>query len=946
MTVPKALGSLVMAAAFLAPTAFAQQAPGGPVLAPDCNGNGVADVLDIATGHSQDCQQDGIPDECQLEAPYRYQYDDGEMNGSVGASARHVAWLSAHTVKFGHETISEIELAWGFMPTGTAATLGLWSDPNGDGDPADAQLLMEHVAYAVFPQTGTVVVEDIPDTYVGPQGTAFFVGAWGEFDPAPTMYPAGLDDDSSDLQSWWITSDTPILPNDLSGGAIVEYGLIGQFCPCDGDWVLRPIACRTGHCGESTDLNTNGLPDDCEDCNGNGLPDDIDLASGIGTDCDGNGVPDLCEHPDCDGNGLADLCQALGGPGLAGEYYANRQLTGVPLCRIDPAIDFDFDADPPFPGQHPQNDWAARWTGALVTGAAGTYEFGLQHTMGVRLWLNGVLVVNDWQDGQGYDTGTIDLPGNTQVFLKLEYFTESGASDLRLDWTPPGASGPVTVPSANLRPLLDLDGDQVPDNCQYADCDGNDVDDAIDIALGTALDCDGNAVPDACQVGEDCDLNGLLDSCELAAGRGLVARYYASEGGQGEFSELLLLQIDPNVDFDWAGNAPWPGVPENDFAVRWSGALTTPAASGSYRFHIQADDGVRFWLDGELLVDEWHLSSGNVYVVDVLLGGNTSHVFQLDYYESGGDARIFARWTPPNGSEVPIPPSAFTASSDVDGDGNPDICDRDCDGDGVSDLFELATGTATDANGNGIPDACEAGTGHWRFEESGGPAILDATGNGLTGTLGPLPTRARGVPTPSLPVLGVDNQRTLRLNFQDATTGGDATVPDPMGLLSAGGEDFTIEAWVKLSHVSSTGGPNQRQYLLQKKPASSSDAMLDYALLAQAGDLGGNGRELMFRCGNGTGVLDLVSNLRIQDTEWHFVSVAYDSIRQELRFGLDGTYEVRSFLMPDLTSPAPLLVGAHENQQGVRNHFLRGRVDEVRFTRAALPPELLLDAGL
>ena len=82
MTVPKALGSLVMAAAFLAPTAVAQQAPGGPVLAPDCNGNGVADVLDIATGHSQDCQQDGIPDECQLEAPYRYQYDDGEMNGS------------------------------------------------------------------------------------------------------------------------------------------------------------------------------------------------------------------------------------------------------------------------------------------------------------------------------------------------------------------------------------------------------------------------------------------------------------------------------------------------------------------------------------------------------------------------------------------------------------------------------------------------------------------------------------------------------------------------------------------------------------------------------------------------------------------------------------------------------------------------------------------------
>ena len=103
----------------------------------------------------------------------------------------------------------------------------------------------------------------------------------------------------------------------------------------------------------------------------------------------------------------------------------------------------------------------------------------------------------------------------------------------------------------------------------------------------------------------------------------------------------------------------------------------------------------------------------------------------------------------------------------------------------------------------------------------------------------------------------------------------------------------------------------------------------------------------MFRCGNGTG-RPRISSATCASRTRSGTSSAWPTTAsgRSLRFGLDGTYDVRPFLKPDLSSPDPLLVGAHENQQGVRNHFLRGRVDEVRFTRAALPPELLLDAGL
>ncbi|MBW2702808.1 MAG: hypothetical protein JRF33_18455, partial [Deltaproteobacteria bacterium] len=65
----------------------------------------------------------------------------------------------------------------------------------------------------------------------------------------------------------------------------------------------------------SLDQNSNGLPDECEDCNENGLPDDMDIEAGTSLDCDVNGLPDECEMlaNDCDGNGILDVCDIAAG---------------------------------------------------------------------------------------------------------------------------------------------------------------------------------------------------------------------------------------------------------------------------------------------------------------------------------------------------------------------------------------------------------------------------------------------------------------------------------------------------------------------------------------------------------------------------------------------------------------------------------------------------------
>jgi len=57
----------------------------------------------------------------------------------------------------------------------------------------------------------------------------------------------------------------------------------------------------------SSDVNVDGIPDECQDCNGNSILDPLDLASGE-LDLNANGVPDVCE-PDCDGNLVPDAYQ-------------------------------------------------------------------------------------------------------------------------------------------------------------------------------------------------------------------------------------------------------------------------------------------------------------------------------------------------------------------------------------------------------------------------------------------------------------------------------------------------------------------------------------------------------------------------------------------------------------------------------------------------------------
>ncbi|MDQ7014378.1 MAG: M12 family metallo-peptidase [Planctomycetota bacterium] len=96
---------------------------------------------------------------------------------------------------------------------------------------------------------------------------------------------------------------------DIAGGTSLDVnsnGIPDECEDCNGNGVLDPDDIAMG---TSNDINENGRPDECEpDCNNNLLPDDYDIETLISTDEYGNGVPDECET-DCNGNGISDYSE-------------------------------------------------------------------------------------------------------------------------------------------------------------------------------------------------------------------------------------------------------------------------------------------------------------------------------------------------------------------------------------------------------------------------------------------------------------------------------------------------------------------------------------------------------------------------------------------------------------------------------------------------------------
>jgi LysM repeat protein len=242
-----------------------------------------------------------------------------------------------------------------------------------------------------------------------------------------------------------------------------------------------------------------------------------------------------------------------------GQYWNNRFLSGHPtFTRQDKAVDFAWGRRGPGGGLGGTN-FSVRWTRTRHFDG-GRYRFNVTVDDGVRMWVDGALIIDQWHDSapQHYSAARDLATGNHKI--KIDYYQNQGGAQIKF-W---------------------------------------------------------------------------------------VERVDAPAAWKGEFFNNTNLSGSPMVtknyqaiNFNWGLKAPVYGITADYFSARFTGDAYF--SEGRYRFVSTMDDGMRFYLDDRLIMDQWGLGSARTFVSEVLVSeGN--HRIRVEYFENTGDAVCKVHW--------------------------------------------------------------------------------------------------------------------------------------------------------------------------------------------------------------------------------------------------------------------------------------------------------------
>ncbi len=278
----------------------------------DCNGNGAHDSEDVANGTSEDCNENGSPDECDPDCNTNGIPDECDITDGASLDCQ----------PNGIPDECEEDCNGNAIPDDCDITDGTSLDcqPNGIPDECEADCNANGFPDECDITDGTS--EDCNLNWV-PDECDITSGTSADCQPNGIPDECDIDDGSS------FDCNTNDVPDecDIANGTSDDCQPNGIPDECEPDCNDNGVADRCDIAdGTSQDCNANDVPDECEpDCNENDVPDGCDIADGTSQDEDGNGIPDECQFPlfvDADarpgGDGLTwasgfnDLQAALG----------------------------------------------------------------------------------------------------------------------------------------------------------------------------------------------------------------------------------------------------------------------------------------------------------------------------------------------------------------------------------------------------------------------------------------------------------------------------------------------------------------------------------------------------------------------------------------------------------------------------------------------------------
>ena len=126
------------------------------------------------------------------------------------------------------------------------------------------------------------------------------------------------------------------------------------------------------------------------------------------------------------------------------------------------------------------------------------------------------------------------------------------------------------------------------------------------------------------------------------AGTGLKAEYFDNR----DFTNLKLTRTDAKVDFYWDAASPDPSIGADTFAVRWTGQIRADE-TGTYTFTVRADDEVRLWINGQLVINQPNAGTAivdNVSAPVQMVAGEKVDI-RVEYAENTGRAGARLFWS-------------------------------------------------------------------------------------------------------------------------------------------------------------------------------------------------------------------------------------------------------------------------------------------------------------
>lgn len=269
-------------------------------------------------------------------------------------------------------------------------------------------------------------------------------------------------------------------------------------------------------------------------------------------------------------------------PAWRAVYYNNTTLSGQPVFyRDETSLDHNWGAGSPDASVSSDN-FSARWD-RIVELQAGTYRFSITGDDGVRVFLNDELILNGWWD-HGPRTFTVERPvAAGKHAVRVEFYERNGSAQVKfaLD-TVSSTPGPTPVPPPPTTPTYPA-----------------------------------QPVPaDAAWKGE------YFNNTKL-------------EGGP------VLVRNDGEINFNWGMGSPDASVSADGFSVRWT--RNVHFAGGVWRFKTTTDDGVRLYIDGNLVIDQWRLQDAVTHETKVSLAEGV-HTIRMEYFEQGDRASARLRW--------------------------------------------------------------------------------------------------------------------------------------------------------------------------------------------------------------------------------------------------------------------------------------------------------------